>query len=96
MRYEFTACFLVQRDFYESFRYNSCCESNIYTLLMMNAALSNEDIAALFPWSAVYMVATNSIEQTGYPMEAAIAVIAITSILGMLLSFWYFGKNDIK
>lgn len=67
------------------------------TLLMMNAALSNEELAALFPWSAIYMVATNSVaEKTGYSLEVSVLIIAITSIIGMILSIWYFGKNDIK
>lgn len=66
------------------------------TLLMMNAALSNEELAALFPWSAIYMVATNRVEKTGYSLELSVLIILITSIIGMILSIWYFGKNDIK
>lgn len=66
------------------------------TLLMMNAALSNEELAALFPWSAIYMVATNRVEETGYSIELSVLIIIITSIIGMILSIWYFGKNDIK
>lgn len=66
------------------------------TLLMMNAALSNENIAALFPWSAIYLVVTNQIEKTGYKMEVAFLIIVVVSVLGMGLSLWYFGKNDVK
>jgi bacitracin transport system permease protein len=66
------------------------------TILMINAALSNEKWAALFPWSSTYFLVTQSIGKTGYPETIAITIIVITSLTGTVLSFWYFKNNDVK
>lgn len=65
------------------------------TILMVNAALSNESYASLFPWSASYLLATKGLDPA-YPKEIVIAILIFTSVAGMVLSFWYFEKNDVK
>jgi bacitracin transport system permease protein len=65
-------------------------------ILMLNAALSNESWAALFPWSSCYLLIVGRLEQTGYPLSLIVSIILVTSIMGIALSFWYFNKNDVK
>ncbi len=66
------------------------------TVLMGNAALANEAIGALFPWTATLLLINGKIPGTGYLDTLAISFIALVSILGFLASIIYFQKEDIK
>ncbi|WP_010271590.1 ABC transporter permease [Paenibacillus senegalensis] len=66
------------------------------TVVMGNVGLSNEALGALYPWTAIYLVVSGGIAQTGYPVSIAVALIALVSILGFLLSFVHFHREDIK
>ncbi|MGL5256683.1 MAG: ABC transporter permease [Proteocatella sp.] len=66
------------------------------TIVMFNAALTNENIGALFPWTSIYLVASNRILETGYPVILSVSLILFTIIVGFSLCFYYFNKEDIK
>jgi bacitracin transport system permease protein len=66
------------------------------TVLMGNAALSNEALGALFPWTATLLLINGKITGIGYLNTFAISLIALVSILGFLASVIYFQKEDIK
>lgn len=65
-------------------------------IVMINAALTNETLGALFPWSAIYLLVTNKIVYTGYPIILSVSIVFITILVGFLLCFYYFNKEDIK
>lgn len=64
--------------------------------LMFNAALSNENLAALFPWSATYLFASGKIGKTGYSQSLSMFLVILTSVIGLTLCFWYIKKEDVK
>lgn len=66
------------------------------TIVMFNAALTNENIGALFPWTSIYLVASNRILETGYPVMLSVSLILFTIIVGFSLCFYYFNKEDVK
>lgn len=66
------------------------------TVVMGNAALSNEKIGALFPWTAVTMFMNGKIDETGYPLWLSVLIVAGVSLTGFALAMIYFNKEDIK
>lgn len=64
-------------------------------IMMLNAALSNEELAALFPWSASFLLTMGTLDATGYPAGVALTIIAATSLGGFLLSLWHFNRVDL-
>lgn len=65
-------------------------------MAMGNVALSNESLAALFPWSSSYLLATGQIEESGYPLSIVIGLLAATALSGVMASLIYFQKQDVK
>ncbi|WP_242974116.1 ABC transporter permease [Anaerocolumna aminovalerica] len=65
-------------------------------IVMGSAALSNQELGALYPWTATYFLLKGKLASTGYPPSLAIVIIALVSILGFLTTFVYFKKEDIK
>jgi bacitracin transport system permease protein len=66
------------------------------SITMGNAALTNEALGALYPWTASYLLVHGSIAQTGYSYALAAGLVAFVSILGFLASVVYFQQEDIK
>lgn len=65
-------------------------------IVMGSAALSNQELGALYPWTATYFLVKGKIASSGYPTALAIGIIIFVSILGFLATFIYFKKEDIK
>lgn len=65
-------------------------------LVMFNAALSNEELAALFPWSSAYLIATGTVSKTGYSTALSVLILAAVSIVGAALVVWQFATDDVK
>lgn len=65
-------------------------------IVMGSAALSNQELGALYPWTATYFLVKGNLAITGYSSSLAIAIIALVSILGFVATFVYFKKEDIK
>lgn len=66
------------------------------TVVLGNVALANEDLAVLFPWSSPYLIASGDIAKYSYSAEIALAIIFALFFIGVLTSFIYFRKQDIK
>lgn len=65
-------------------------------VVMSSAALSNQDMGALFPWTATYFLMDGRLESTGYPIPLSIAIIFAISAGGLLATFRYFKGEDLK
>ena len=65
-------------------------------VVMSSAALSNQDMGALFPWTATYFLMDGRLESTGYPIPLSIAIIFAISVGGLLATFRYFKGEDLK
>ncbi len=62
---------------------------------MANVMVANSEYRALFPWSAVLNVASNTYRPE-YPPYYSMISIAITSLVGAVLTLIYFVKTDIN
>ncbi|GAA0125241.1 MULTISPECIES: ABC transporter permease [Clostridium] len=65
-------------------------------IVMGSAALSNQDFGALYPWTATFFLIKGKLQSTGYSITLGITIIAFVSIVGFLLTFNYFKKEDLK
>jgi len=65
-------------------------------IIMGNAALSNQDLGALYPWTSVFFLLNGSLADTGYPFWLSISIIVLVSILGFAATYIYFQREDIK
>lgn len=68
----------------------------VATVVLANVALANEDLAALFPWSSPYLIASGDIEKLSYSIETALVIIFAVFLSGIITSFAYFKKQDAK
>jgi bacitracin transport system permease protein len=50
----------------------------------------------LLPWTATYFLLDGRLESTGYPIPLSIAIILAVTVVGLLATFQYFKKEDIK
>lgn len=66
------------------------------TVLMGNAALANEALGALYPWTATLLLLNGKLTGTDYPTILPVGLIALVSILGFFASAIYFQKEDIQ
>lgn len=62
---------------------------------MINIALANDDLAALFPWSASQIIASGT-NISQYSSTLSYISVLSTSIIGFMASMIYFKKQDIK
>lgn len=65
-------------------------------IVMGSAALSNQEIGALYPWTATFFLMGGKIESTGYPIPLAVGIIVLVSAIGFLTTFHHFNKEDLK
>lgn len=65
-------------------------------IVMGSAALCNQDFGALYPWTITFFIVKGKIQSTGYPIGLAVAIIALLSVAGFLMTINYFKKEDLK
>lgn len=65
-------------------------------VIMGNAALSNQDLGALFPFTSVFFLISGRLADTGYPLWLPVSIIVLVSILGFAATYIYFQREDIK
>ncbi len=63
---------------------------------MGSAALSNQELGALYPWTAAFFLTEGRIQSTGYPIPLSAGIIILVSVMGFLATFEYFKKEDLK
>lgn len=68
----------------------------VATIVLGNVALSNENLAALFPWSSPYLIAGGDIKNLSYSIETSLIIIFIVFLTGVIASFYYFKRQDAK
>lgn len=64
-------------------------------IIMGNAALSNQDLGSLYPWTASYFLVSNKISLLKYPIYISITIIIATAIIGYVATAYYVKKEDI-
>ncbi|WP_422486851.1 ABC transporter permease [Gudongella sp. DL1XJH-153] len=69
---------------------------SVATVVLGNVALANEDLAVLFPWSAPYLIASGVIKELSYSIEAALVIVFVVFFIGIVASFVYFKRQDVK
>lgn len=65
-------------------------------IVLANAALTNQKMGALCPWTATYLFMEGRIQNTGYPVLLAAGIIGVTSLAGFLAALYYFKWEDLK
>lgn len=65
-------------------------------IVMGSAALSNQELGALYPWTATFFLIKGKMESTGYPILLAIGIIVLVSVIGFFATFSYFKREDLK
>lgn len=65
-------------------------------IVMGSAAISNQNLAALYPWTATFFLVKGSLTSKGYPILLSIIIILFISLLGFLATFKYFSNEDLK
>lgn len=65
-------------------------------IVLGSAALSNQEIGALFPWTATYFLIDGRLANIKYPIPLSISIITIISILGFYITIHYFKNEDLK
>lgn len=65
-------------------------------VVMGSAALCNQKLGALYPWTATLFLIKGKIASTGYPIWLSISIVVFVSIVGFAATFHYFQKEDIK
>ncbi|MDQ4508907.1 bacitracin ABC transporter permease BcrB, partial [Enterococcus faecalis] len=65
-------------------------------IVMGSVALSNQELGALYPWTATFFLIDGRIESTGYPLALAIGIIILVSAVGFFMTFHHFKKEDLK
>ncbi|MCK9151871.1 ABC transporter permease [Methanobacterium alcaliphilum] len=61
-----------------------------------NLIIFGDKWAALYPWSSVYLLATNTVATTGYGLYVPLLVVLATFLTGFIASYAYFKKADVK
>src|SRR5699024_10470536 len=62
-------------------------------IVMGSVALSNQELGALYPWTATFFLIDGRIESTGYPLALAIGIIILVSAVGFFMTFHHFKKE---
>lgn len=63
---------------------------------MGNVALFNDSLAALFPWTSAFLLGTGQLGAYGYTPTIPLVIIMATFLAGLVASFLYFKREDVK
>ena len=79
-----------------SFLFKNYVPTIIFTavITMGNVALANREYKAIFPWSAVHVIAENGFVPA-YPPLYSYAVIIAAAVIGLAATIVYFNRTDI-
>lgn len=65
-------------------------------IVMGSAALSNQELGALYPWTATIFLIEGKTESTGYGIPLSVFIIILVSFIGFFATFNNFKKEDLK
>lgn len=65
-------------------------------IVMGSVAVSNQEIGALYPWTAGLFMITGRTFDTVYSIPLALGILTLASFIGFFLSFRYFCLEDLK
>jgi len=63
---------------------------------MANIMLSNSDLGVYFPWTTSHLAVSGIIEKYNTPYATAYLIIILTFIIGIVASWMYFAKDDVR
>lgn len=63
-------------------------------VVMGSAALCNQDMGALYPWTASFFIIKGSLTDTGYPLTLSVGILVLLSGASLLLTLWHFASAD--
>ena len=64
-------------------------------IVMGSAALSNQNVGALYPWTATFLLTKGRLASTGYPVWLAVSIVVLVFALGFAATFGHFQREDI-
>lgn len=65
-------------------------------IVMGSAAVTNQKIGAVYPWTAGFFIVAGRVPSSGYSMGLVLGIICIVSIMGFYSTFKYFCEEDLK
>jgi len=65
-------------------------------VVMGSAALTNQPLGALYPWTATFFLIKGTLASKGYPIILSIIIILLISLFGFIATFKYFCNEDLK
>lgn len=65
-------------------------------IVMGSAALSNQKLGALYPWTATFFLISGKTENTGYPILLSVSIISFVSVSGFFATIHHFKKEDLN
>jgi len=66
------------------------------SVVMANIMLSNSDLGVYFPWTTSHLAVSGIIEKYNTPYATAYLIIILTFIIGIIASWMYFAKDDVR
>ena len=64
-------------------------------IVMGSAAISNQDLGALYPWVATFFLVNGKLSSTGYPVLLSLLLISLPSAFGFIMTYHYFAQEDL-
>lgn len=64
-------------------------------IVMGSAAISNQDLGALYPWVATFFLVNGKLSSTGYPVLLSLLLISLPSSFGFIMTYHYFAQEDL-
>lgn len=65
-------------------------------IVMGSAALANQDLGALYPWTGTYFLMMGKTLSTIYPIWLSSIIIILIAMIGFISTYTYFKKEDLK
>lgn len=65
-------------------------------IVMGSVALTNQDLGALYPWTATFFLVQGKNESSGYPAALSMIIIFAVAAVGFFMTFQHFKKEDLK
>ncbi|MFP3156506.1 ABC transporter permease [Lachnospiraceae bacterium ZAX-1] len=65
-------------------------------IVVGSATLANQELGAIYPWTATFFLVQGKIESIGYPTVLSVGVILLLSAVGFFMTYHHFKKEDLK